>query len=111
MPDPDAELPSQQRDEAPQIVALRDAGYTADFEVMRGELVLRGQGPVSVGAVHIDEEYRFEGSSDPEDEALVLALHGPGPEVRGVLVTAYGPSASADEAEVLTALAAAPRCR
>ena len=56
--------------------------------------------------MHIDQQYRFEGASDPDDESLVLALHDAESGPRGVLITAYGPSASASEAEVLAALAA-----
>jgi hypothetical protein len=60
----------------------------------------------------IDGEYRFEGASNPDDESLVMALHDDLSDRLGVLITAYGPSASAAEAEVLSALAvnsAAPR--
>lgn len=52
----------------------------------------------------IDATVRVEGVSDPDDEAAVFGvtcLHG---GARGVLVAAYGPTASADEATVLTAL-------
>ena len=63
--------------------------------------------------VHIDGEYRFEGASNPDDESLVLALHDVVSGRLGVLITAYGPAASAAEADVLAALAlnpsAAPR--
>ena len=82
------DFPDQQRTETPQLEALRAAGYTDDFDVAHGELVLRGVGPVDLATVHIDQQYRFEGASDPDYESLVLALHSPATGARGVLVTA-----------------------
>jgi hypothetical protein len=104
------QFPDQQRAETPQLVALRAAGYGGDYEIVAGELVLLGRGPVALASVHVDQQYRFEGASDPDDESLVLALHDPVTGDQGVLITAYGPSASAAEAEVLAGLAPAPDC-
>ena len=108
--DADAELPAQARTETPQLEALRQAGFEADFEIRGGELVLSGQGPVDPRQVHIDRQYRFEGASDPDYESLVLALHDVGSQVRGVLISAYGPAASASEAEILAVLGTNPSC-
>ena len=111
--EPDVEptdFPDQQRTETPQLVALREAGYVADFEIHAGALTLAGDGPVDLATVHIDQQYRFEGASDPDYESLVLALHSPGTGARGVLITAYGPSASAAEADILSHLTVAPNC-
>ena len=102
--------PPPERTETSQLVALRDAGFDGDFEVRDGGLVLRGHGPVDPRDLHIDAQYRFEGASDPDDESVVLGLHDPATGVRGVLVSAYGPSASATEADVLAVLAANPSC-
>ena len=63
-----------------------------------------------VSDVHIDGEYRFEGASNPDDESLVMALHDAASGRLGVLITAYGPSASEAEADVLAALAVNERC-
>jgi len=104
------DLPSQQRHESTQLDVLRSAGYEADFEIGRSGLAIRGGDPVPIGDVHIDGEYRFEGASNPDDESLVMALHDAASGRLGVLVTAYGPSASAAEAEVLAALAVNERC-
>jgi len=102
--------PPQHRHESSQLAALREAGFDRDFEVRDGSLVLRDHGPVDPRGLHIDLQYRFEGASDPDDESLVLGLHDPGTGARGVLVSAYGPSASAGEAEILSVLAANPSC-
>ena len=45
--------------------------------------------------VTISRTYRFEGNTDPADEAIVLGLECPECGVRGVLVSAYGPDADA----------------
>jgi hypothetical protein len=88
------------------IEALKAQGYTADFSATRaGQLRC-----VSCGTVHAPEDAvieaiaRFEGASNPDDQAVVFALRCSSCGVRGVLVTAYGPTASAEEAAVVTAL-------
>lgn len=53
------------------------------------------------------DAHRFEGPSSPDDEAIVVVVECPACGVRGVLVSAYGPAASAEEAEVLADLGAA----
>lgn len=87
--------------------ALRRAGYTADFSVTVDGLLCSG----SCGHVHrpqdavIDSTARFEGASDPDDEAVVFGLRCQLCGTLGVLVAAYGPTATAEEAAVVTALA------
>jgi hypothetical protein len=103
-------LPGQQATETSQVAALRDAGFAADFEMRGDELVLTDEGPVDPRTLHIDRQYRFEGDSDPDYESLVMALHDPSSDVRGVWVSAYGPAASPAEADVLALLAANPSC-
>ena len=50
-------------------------------------------------AVTIDETHRFEGASDPDDLSTVFALSDGPCGHKGILVTAFGPAADADEAE------------
>ena len=89
-----------------EIEALRARGYTADFSVSPdGELRC-----TTCGHSHAAEETviesttRFEGASNPDDQAVVFGLRCTGCGVRGVLVAAYGPTATAEEAAVITAL-------
>ena len=110
MGDEQTSPPQQHRHESSQLEALREAGFDRDFEVRGRDLVLRDHGPVDPRGLHIDAQYRFEGASDPDDESLVLGLHDPGSGARGVLISAYGPSASGSEAEILSVLAANPSC-
>ena len=57
--------------------------------------------------LRVREAYRFEGPSSPEDEAIVVVIECPVCGAAGVLVSAYGPAASAEEADVLAELGAA----
>jgi hypothetical protein len=89
-----------------EITALRARGYTADFSVTRdGQLRCDTCGHMHDPTdVVIESTARFEGASNPDDQAIVFGLRCRGCDVRGVLVTAYGPTASAEETAVITAL-------
>lgn len=89
-----------------ELEALRRRGYTVDFSVTRDGLLRCGDcgHTVPPGEVVVESTARFEGPTNPDDEAIVLGLHCEACDRRGVLVTAYGPTASAEEAAVLTAL-------
>lgn len=89
-----------------EIEALRQRGYTADYAVTRdGQLRCENCGHIH-GAenARIDSMARFEGPSNPDDQAIVFGLRCDACGLRGVLVTAYGPTATAEEAAVVTAL-------
>lgn len=89
-----------------EIEALRRRGYTADFGVTRDGQLRCG----TCGHTHraedarIESTARFEGPSNPDDQAIVFGLRCDVCGLAGVLVTAYGPTASAEEAAVVTAL-------
>jgi len=82
-------------DTVTEAVALLRAGdYSADVELDGGGFTC----PVC-GAAHrleqgvVERMYRFEGPSDPADEAIVLGVRCATCGRRGVLVSAFGPSA------------------
>jgi hypothetical protein len=54
--------------------------------------------------VVIEGTARFEGASNPDDQAIVFGLRCTACGLRVILVAAYGPTASAAEPAVLTAL-------
>lgn len=84
---------------------LVDDGYTTDF-ALRPALVHCGECQTThsaEGAV-IERTYRFEGASDPDDEAIVIGMRCPHCGARGVLVSGYGPSADPDEIDVIRSL-------
>ena len=53
--------------------------------------------------VTVDEVYRFEGASDPGDEAILFAISMPCGH-RGALPAAYGKDTPPDVADVVTQL-------
>ena len=65
--------------------------------------------PRSPRSAEILEVARFEGQSDPDDEAAAYALQCVHCGAKGILVTAYGPSSSAEEADIVVALEDARR--
>jgi len=91
------------------IARLGAEGFQDQFRVQDGDLVaLHAQRRFRPDELRIARELRFEGSSNPGDESLLIALESPDGEVRGTLCVAYGPAAPAPEAEVLRALSGAP---
>lgn len=58
--------------------------------------------------VPVAETWRFEGQTDPDDEAIVLALTCPSCQTGGVWISSYGPDTPTAEAHVLTALDRSP---
>ena len=71
---------------------LRKRGYDADFELQTNclycsNLDLR----LNEEEFNIDEVYRFEGDSNPDDNAVVYALTSP-TGVKGTIVDGYGAS-------------------
>ena len=90
------------------ISRLRAAGYTADFSPAPGGRLRCGAcgAEHDPATAHVDEVVRFEGDTDPGDEAIVFGLTCAACGTRGTLVSAYGASVVAAEAAVVTGLSA-----
>jgi hypothetical protein len=75
---------------------LEADGYTGEFSI-NDNAVHCGSCATACEPtrVVISRTYRFEGNTDPGDEAIVLGLECPDCGVKGVLVSAYGPDADA----------------
>ncbi len=75
---------------------LRRRGFTVDFNLAENCLVCNDATSTSsvfdVNDFEIVEFYRFEGNSDPADEAVVYAIES-NIGMKGVLVNGYGISA------------------
>ena len=69
---------------------LKKRGYTIDFN-LRENRIMYGDGGRSLGAdeFEIAEVHRFEGMTDPADEAVVYAIVSTD-GLKGVLVNGYG---------------------
>lgn len=73
------------------INTLRQRGFTIDFNV-EDDYILKGTSKMDVNDIYIVDVYRYEGDTDPSDEAVVYALECSAGE-KGILVTGYGASA------------------
>lgn len=96
-PEHDTQLPSSARAD------LEGEGYTAEFRVVEGGAVACPGCGEEREPEQLDVEAiaRYEGVSDPDDEQSDLGVRCTVCDTRGILTTAYGPDASADEGEVL----------
>ena len=94
---------------AQAIDRLTAAGYTDDFRAESD-----GLHAVYGGCVHqpeelmIEEVVRFEGITNPDDEAILFALRC-SDGMKGTYTTAYGPNMPAADAEMARRLNAAHR--
>ncbi|MES1218927.1 MAG: hypothetical protein ABUT20_25700 [Bacteroidota bacterium] len=70
---------------------LQERGFTVDFNLSENSLVCSA-GEFDVNNFEIVEVYRFEGNTDPSDEAVVYAIQSNN-GLKGVLVNGYGISA------------------
>jgi hypothetical protein len=99
-------VPDQEETQAATITALRRSGFTEDFHVDGPGISATGHTPRQAPPEEFSVigTYRFEGASDPDDEAIVLALVHEPTGLMGTFDAAFGPGGSADEATVLTRL-------
>lgn len=77
---------------------LRDRGYTLDFNLSENCLICNNN-KFEIEDFEIVEFHRFEGATDPADEAIVYAVEGNNGE-KGVLVSGYGISAEGMSAQM-----------
>jgi hypothetical protein len=89
-----------------ELARLRGRGYDADFSVTPdGQLRCDTcRHVLPAGDAIVETTARFEGASNPDDQAVVFGLRCDDCRVRGVLIAAYGPTATAEEAAVIAAL-------
>jgi hypothetical protein len=70
------------------VSGLKERGYTTDFNLKANSLECQGQ-KLNPNDFEITEFHRFEGNSDPSDEAIVYAIESSN-GLKGVLVNAFG---------------------
>src|SRR5690242_8768701 len=76
---------------------LKKDGYDIDFNIKDECIVCHQNNTIlSPDDFEIDKVYRFEGESNPDDEAILYASSSSKFGVKGILVNGYG--ISADEA-------------
>ena len=74
---------------------LERDGYTATVTVGDDGTIRCGscREPCALEHALVDRVYRFEGASDPDDEAIVLGLRCPGCDAKATLAMPFGPNA------------------
>jgi len=84
---------------------LRERGYTVDFNLKENCLECNGNFlQLYPGDFVVDKHYRFEGMSDPGDEAIVYAISSQKFKLKGILVNGYGISSEKITNEMIAAL-------
>lgn len=81
---------------------LRAKGFTRDFKLDKDRFVSDGD-RFSMSECEVVEVYRYEGDSDPGDEATVYGIKSRS-GVKGILVTGFGTSMDEVSAEALEKL-------
>lgn len=77
---------------------LKDRGFTTDFNLQENCIVCNEE-KFDPDDFEIVEFYRFEGETDPSDEAVVYAIESKN-GMRGVLVNGYGISSESMSDEI-----------
>lgn len=92
------------------LAQLEVEGYGEDLRLDGGHVSCNTCGAVHpTDRVEVDRVLRFEGPSDPADEAIVLGLRCPECGAKGSMVSAFGPDADPDLAEAFVYLASRAR--
>ncbi len=81
---------------------LKKRGFTVDFNLQENCIVCNDD-KFNVDDFEIVEVYRFEGNTDPSDEAIVYAIQSVN-GLNGVLVNGYGISADTMSSEMVKKL-------
>lgn len=77
---------------------LKKRGFVTDFNLEENCLVCHGD-KFDIADFEIVELHRFEGNTDPSDEAIVYAIESV-KGTKGILVSGYGISAEGISAEM-----------
>ncbi len=84
---------------------LKSEGYTVDFNLKNNCLECAENSlQVHPEDFKVDRVFRFEGDSNPEDEAIVYAISSEKHGLKGTLVNSYGTYADDLTEELITAL-------
>jgi hypothetical protein len=84
---------------------LRERGYTTDFNLEQNCLVCsNGKYRLMHDEFSIDKTYRFEGESNPDDEATLYAISSDKYGIKGILVNGGGIYTDELADEILAAL-------
>lgn len=68
---------------------LRKEGYTEDFNV-RFDSLICDTACLLPSQFEVDQTFRFEGNTNPSDEAILFAVSSLDGKIKGVVVNSYG---------------------
>lgn len=99
-------LESESNENLPETLReLNNKGYKNTFHIHNSSLYCedckKAHDPKEAEVVEV---YRFEGESNPDDESVVFGIQCSTCSSKGTLVSAFGPSMSQGEAEVVRLL-------
>ncbi|HUH29276.1 phosphoribosylpyrophosphate synthetase [Gelidibacter sp.] len=84
---------------------LNERGYTKNLRLETNHLVCEGtEIKLFPGQFIVDKHYRFEGPTDPGDEAIVFAISSSKHHLKGILINGYGISSDTISDEMIEAL-------
>jgi len=69
--------------------SLRKNGYTEDFNIRFDSLICK-TACLLPSDFEVDKTFRFEGNSNPSDEAILYAISSLDGKIKGVFVNSYG---------------------
>lgn len=81
---------------------FRQQGFTLDFN-LKENCIICNANKYNADDFEIVDLYRYEGDSDPADEAVVYAIESKS-GLKGILVAGYGASSDPETTEVLEKL-------
>lgn len=88
---------------------LKSEGYTVDFNLQENCLVCQGNSlEIKPDEFVVDRHFRFEGMTDPGDEAIVYAISSVKHDIKGTLVNGYGIYSDPLNDTMIKALTVAP---
>ena len=89
--------------------SLIKAGYDHDFNIQEECLVCHQVNKtLAPEDFQIDKVYRFEGESNPDDQAILYAISSEAFNIRGILVDGYGISSDSAAAKLIKRLSTHP---
>lgn len=84
---------------------LKEEGYTIDFNVNDNCIVCHGNSlKINPEDFVVDNHYRFEGATDPGDEAIVYAISSSKHNLKGILINGYGISSDPATDKIVASL-------
>ncbi len=84
------------------IKGLKSQGYMEDFNLDENCIVCGEDTRLQSHEFEVVKYFRFEGETNPSDEAAVYAIASHNKQIKGILVTGFGASQEPMLAEILS---------